>query len=149
MNNVTGPEILMTKIAELSSHSNPFDSTLFGRINRTAREMRTTTDKGPFYGRVFVKLPAQPLLEDLLQSAIEKLQLHGPLLSRDEFLKLVSDQYVAGADCMANPSRWVIINCFMPLALHHRAARGALPGLSTTAWSFFIGRAVHACTVWR
>ncbi|PSN74850.1 fungal-specific transcription factor domain-containing protein [Corynespora cassiicola Philippines] len=99
--------------------------------------MRTTTDKGPFYGRVFVRLPAQPLLEDLLQPAIEKLQLHGPLLSRDEFLKLVSDQYAAGADCMANPSRWVIINCFMPLALHHRVARGALPGLSTTAWSFF------------
>ncbi|KAH8707197.1 fungal-specific transcription factor domain-containing protein [Phaeosphaeriaceae sp. PMI808] len=91
-----------------------------------------------FHRRLFARLPSQHHTMELILPVVEQIQSHRTLFKAESFLRLLSQQHIAGHDnCADDPSRWAIVNTFFAKSILYRTSNESINGMSPTAWSYF------------
>ncbi|KAF5603984.1 transcriptional activator Mut3p [Fusarium pseudocircinatum] len=87
---------------------------------------------------VFVPLPPKAHVLPFVFSALQDMYEAQSLFSTDHVLKLVNDQYSAGAsNCHANPTRWATLNALIATGVHWKADNNAVQELFPISWAYF------------
>ncbi|KAF5685411.1 Mut3p-like transcriptional activator [Fusarium denticulatum] len=87
---------------------------------------------------VFVPLPPKAHVSPFVFSALQDMYEAQSLFSTDHVLKLVNDQYSAGAsNCHAKPTRWAILNALIATGIHWKADNNAVQELFPISWAYF------------